>query len=200
MRNRHFLSALIIATASVCAGLTACSHSDKPKVPTFITYDSRQLSAINAGSTSDANNFANIKQRIVAAEEPQLAGTDFQISDTAVNTGPAATGVKIIVKGGAFDDGILGPPTHGIVSTSNADGKPGPSKEFTLTQDDSGAWKADVDLRCEKEIMFGFLVHAVRGGAADVQLSIAPKDKGGASSAIYTHSITVRSETEEPQN
>jgi hypothetical protein len=200
MQNRQFLSLLIIATTSVCAGLTACSHSNKPAVPTFVTYDSRQLNAINAGSTSNANTFADIKGRLESVKETPFAGTDVLISDTAVNTGPPATGIKVMLKGNAFEAGIFGAPKKAIVSTSNADGNPGPSKEFTLTQDDSGMWKGDVDLKCEKEIMVGVYVPARLGGEADVQLSIAPKDKGGASSAIYTHSYTVRSETEEPQN
>lgn len=200
MQTHRRLPFLLISIAAVCAGLTACTHTDKPKYPNFVTYDSRQLAAINAGSQSNANSFADIKDRLTSMPEVQFAGADVTVSDTAVNTGAPASGIKVILRGSAFDDGILGAPTRAMISTSTVDDTPGPKGEFTLTQGDSGAYTGEVDLKCEKNVIVSILCPAKKGGTGDVQLSIAPKDKGGASSAVFAHTYTVRSETDDSQN
>lgn len=200
MQTHRSFPFLLIAIAAACAGLSACTHADKPKYPNFVTYESRQVSAINAGSQSNATSFADIKDRLGSMPEVQFAGADVTVSDTAVNNGAPASGIKVILRGSAFDDGILGTPTRAVVSTSTEKDTPGPSGEFTLTQEESGAWKGEADLKCERNVIVSILCPAKKGGTGDVQLSIAPKDKGGASSAVFAHTYTVRSETDDSQN
>jgi len=195
-----FRPLLILATASACALLSGCTHSNKPSVPTFVTYDSQQLAAVNAGSQSNAGTLADIKDRLSAIQETPFAGQDVLVGDTAVNIGVPAKGIKVILRGSAFDNGILGAPSSASVSTQNRKGTPGPKSSITLTQDDSGAWKGDADLLCEKNIMVSIYCPARKGGSGEVQLLIAPKDKGGASSAVFTHSYTVRSESDDSEN
>jgi hypothetical protein len=191
MRKQQLIPAMMFATVA----LTSCaSQPEKPKFPRFVSYDSIQSNAINAGSQSASGSFTDIANRLSVAEEPQLAGTDVQVADTIVNTGAPATGIHVIVKGTAFDTGLFGSPKRGLVTTTTLKDEPGPSADLTLNQDESGAWTGDADVKCDKQIIVSFITHAKKGGTGEIQMMVKPKETGGSSSASFSHSYTVRSD------
>lgn len=203
MHKQQLIPAMMFAVFA----LSSCApQPEKPKAPRFVSYESIQSAAINAGSQAavgsqnTAGSFSDIANRLGAAEEPQLAGTDVQVSDTIVNTGAPANGVHVIIKGSAFDSGLFGAPKRAMVTTTTAKDEPGPSADLTLNQDESGAWTGDADVKCEKQMIVSFITHAKKGGTADVHVMVKPKETAGSSSASFTHSYTVRSDGDDAQN
>jgi hypothetical protein len=196
MQNRRIMP-ILFATLL----LSSCSQKqEQPSVPTFVNYAARQQAAMDAGSTSAGNSFADIKGRLEAIQDTAYAGTEVQIVDSVVNAGPPASGVRLVVKGNGFDDGIFGAPVRATVSTGAKEGGTADQKDFTLTQDGTGAYTGTVDIKCEKDLNVSVVLPAKKGGQGDVQMFVYPKDKGGASSAAFLHTYTVRSETEGIEN
>lgn len=192
--RRLMLSILLIP---VCSLLSGCSNQPaKPKVPTFVSYSERQKARINPV----AGEFGDITGQLAAMKQQVFSGQDVHVADTVINDGAPAKGIRLVVKGSVFAEGLFGAPTKGSYSLPNDKGEGEIARgDFDMVADDAGGYVGTADVKVTNMINVGFTAPAKRGGEGVAQMFVYPADKGGTSAAAFTYPYVVRSESDDAE-
>ena len=178
--------------------LSGCSAAHEAEGPILISFADQQRARISPAVKGDT--YDSVADKLAALPQDVYGGSNVFISDVVLNNGKASKGIKVLLKGSALSDGLLGSPT-GASAVGMFEDKSQPNTEHKITFEDTkaGLVAEDRDLPYGSKITINVTLPAVRGGNGDVQVYVYPLDKHGQTSAVMGHNYRVLSETAEPQ-
>lgn len=175
--------------------ITSCSSAPPaPKAPVFVTFGADQSGRMGAAG----EGVGQVTDKLAAIPQEAYNGTDVSLVDTVVNKGAASKGIRVMLKGPAFSEGLLGDPTAVSATALDAEGTAQGSKvEIAVAPDGSGGFIGSLpDFPFTKQLNITVVAPAKKGGTGEAQLYVYPLDKAGSSSAGFSHLLTVRSDSD----
>ncbi len=175
--------------------VTGCSSAPPaPKAPIFVTYDADHSGRMGAAG----DGLGQVTDKLAAIPQEAFNGQAVNLVDTVVNKGASSKGIRVMLKGPAYTDGLLGDPTSVSATALDADGTAQGSKvEIAVAADGNGGYIGTLpDLSFTKQLNITIIAPAKKGGTGEAQLYVYPLDKAGSSSAGFSHLLTVRSDSD----
>jgi hypothetical protein len=184
------------ALVAICAAaiLHSCSaekhSSETAKAPKLIPY-SVKTDRDTGGSTAssvDGNDLVH-----AAPTTANVNGELVSNGDRVWNDGVPFDGLRVVVQGGAFSTGLLGAPVQCHIEVRSKDklDQIGATAGAEFKQTDKNVYTAIVPtVHCTDSIAFNWNAPALKAGAADYQVSIAPVD-GSCRPISFTHPCVV---------
>jgi hypothetical protein len=180
-----------ICTAAILHGCSAQKQSDETATtPKLIPY--RIKAERDAGGSTD--NAPEGDDMVHAAPTTaNVNGELISIGDRVWNDGVPFDGLRLVVSGGAFSTGLLGPPEQCHIEVRSKDkiDQIGATAAADFKQTQPNVYTAIVPtVHCTDSIAFNWNAPALKAGAADYQVSIAPVD-GSCRAINFAHPCVV---------
>lgn len=197
MRIRIVLTVACLPLLAGCAGTNFLSQdANKPATtaPHLVDFSTKMKDTLNKSSAWMVSGLVSrAVDTVQGLPMIAVAGRDLSSNQDSVwNDGKAFTGLKVVVQGNAFSQGILGQPKPVSVSVRSETGKDiiaRGSGSFVM----SGyyVYTAVVPyVQCDKIIEVEFSAPALKEGDSDYQVLVSPMDSS-ASAVTFRHSCSI---------
>ncbi len=185
---------LLVISMLVISGCSSAPPT--PKAPVFVSFGAEQRTRVEPAS----DQFGKITDKLAAIPQEAYSGTDVNLNDTVVNTGASSKGIRVMLKGPAFTEGLLGGPTSvSAIALDSAGTAQGSKVEVVMAPDGNEGYIGTVeDMPYTKQINITVTTPAKKGGTGEAQMFVYPLDKAGSSSAGFSHLMTIHNDGSEP--